>query len=261
MSPDERVLAFEAVENFRDYGGYSGADGQRLRSGRLYRSAHHGRATDADLERMAELRLATIVDLRRRNERERDPCRRHQGFAAQVIDNDLGDEGTAPHLAFLARGELSDDAVVAFMVSEYEHIPFEARHLDLYARYFRVLSESDGPVLIHCAAGKDRTGLLAALTHHVLGVHADEAMEDYLLTNTVSRIPERAPEFARLLRDNYGREFAEASVRRFMGVEPIYLETARRVIAEQYGSMDRYLEAALGVDGTMQARIRERLLA
>lgn len=260
MTPAQRLHAYEAVENFRDYGGYGGAHG-RLATGRLFRSAHHGRATTADLERMAGLKLATIVDLRRRNERERDPCRRHEGFAAEVIDNDLGDVGTAPHLQFLASGELNDDNVQAFMVTEYERIPFEARHLDLYSRYFRALAERGGPVLIHCAAGKDRTGLLAALTHHVAGVHDDDAMEDYLLTNTASRIPERAPEFAAMLRETYGREFAVTSVQQFMGVEPAYLETSRRVIIEQYGSVDAYLDQALGVDAAAQARIREQLIA
>lgn len=260
MTPEQRVHAFEAVDNFRDYGGYSGAHG-RIAPGRLFRSAHHGQATDADLERMAAFGIATLVDLRRRGERERDPGRRHRGFAAEVIDNDLGDEGTAPHLQFLAAGELDDDRVQAFMITEYERLPFEERHLDLYGRYFRALAEREGAVLIHCAAGKDRTGLLAALTHHVAGVHDDDAMEDYLLTNTASRIPERAPEFAELLRQTYGRDFALASVERFMGVEPVYLETARRVIIERYGSVDAYLEQALGVDAAMQERVRERLIA
>ena len=71
-----RHIRLEAVENFRDYGDYPTASGRRLRKGRLYRSASHGRATDADLKVIEGLGLAVIVDLRRPGERERDPARR-----------------------------------------------------------------------------------------------------------------------------------------------------------------------------------------
>lgn len=257
----DRVLALEGVENFRDYGGYAGADSRRLARGRLYRSAHHARATDADLERMAGLKVAVIVDLRRGSERARDPSCRHAAFAGTVIDNDLGDEGTAPHLAFLAAGEMTEAAAFAFMVSEYERLPFEERHLDLFRRYFEALAQAGpGAVLIHCAAGKDRTGLLAALTHHVAGVHPDEAMADYLLTNAASRIDARASKTADALAETFGRRFDEAAVRRFMGVEAEYLHTARRVIDEKYGSMDAYLEQALGLDADRRARVEAHLL-
>ena len=73
MTPDQRLHAYEAVENFRDYGGYVGRHG-RVATGRLYRSAHHGRASEADLQRMAALGIATIVDLRRLNERSASPA-------------------------------------------------------------------------------------------------------------------------------------------------------------------------------------------
>jgi len=116
-------------------------------------------------------------------------------------------------------------------------------------------------VLIHCAAGKDRTGLLAALTHHLAGVHPDEAMADYLLTNEASRIAERAPAIAAGLQANFGRPFAEAAVRRFMGVEPQYLDTARRVMTEHFGSLDGYLVEALGLGDATRERVAAHLLA
>lgn len=259
MSPAERTTAVETIHNLRDFGGYAGAGG-RVKTGRLYRSAHHGGASEADLARLAELGLVTILDLRRRNEREREPSRRHAGFAAKVIDNDLGDEGTAPHLSFLRAGELTDDGVHAFMISEYQRIPFEERHLDLFRRFFAALAEADGPVLIHCAAGKDRTGLLAALTHHALGVSEEDATADFLLTNTAARIPERAPSVAEALRQTYGRDFALGSVERFMGVHADYLNAARRTIADRHGSMDAYLDQAIGVDGAAIDRLRSRLI-
>ena len=80
-----RHIRLEAVENFRDFGDYPTTSGRRLKRGRLYRSASHGRATDADLTTIEALELAVIVDLRRPGERERDPSRRPAGFRGQVI--------------------------------------------------------------------------------------------------------------------------------------------------------------------------------
>src|SRR5580704_12682960 len=92
-----RILDLEGVVNFRDYGDYATAAGARIHPGRLYRSAHHGEATDADLAAIGALGIAVVVDLRRPNERERSPSRRPVGFTGQVIATDIGaDEGDDP---------------------------------------------------------------------------------------------------------------------------------------------------------------------
>ena len=109
---DPRILPLEGVENFRDYGGYA-ARGGRIASGRLFRAAHQARATPADLAVMADLRLATVVDLRRPRERDNDPSLRHEGFAALVIQCDLGDQTEAPHVAFLRDTDLTPESAGA----------------------------------------------------------------------------------------------------------------------------------------------------
>ncbi|HEX6865789.1 MAG TPA: tyrosine-protein phosphatase, partial [Caulobacteraceae bacterium] len=167
-----RILPFEGVENFRDFGGYRAGD-RALKRGLLYRSAHHGAATERDLEAIRDIGLSVIVDLRRPNERERDPCRRWQGFAAAVIENDIGQVHDDPWHLFIANSDLSEESFRRYMVDYYREAPFVERHVDLYARYFQALAKTEGPVLIHCAAGKDRTGILAALTHHLAGVSED----------------------------------------------------------------------------------------
>jgi protein tyrosine/serine phosphatase len=257
----DRVLALEGVENFRDYGDYATAAGRRLHSGRLYRSAHHARATDADLERMGALNHAVIVDLRRPAERVREPSRRPTGWAGRVIENDIGDEeGEAPHVAFLRQSDLSTDAVHSYMFAWYEAAPFEERHIDLFARYFDALAAGEGPVIIHCAAGKDRTGLLAALTHHLAGVSDADVVEDYLLTNNAARIERRAPEVAQRLAEALGRTPSDAAVRAFLGVEADYLQRAFDVIRARYGSLDAYLEQALAVDAAKREAVAAQLL-
>ena len=256
-----RIHRFDALDNFRDYGDYASAAGRRIAGGRLFRSAHHARASDADLARLADLGIAAVVDLRRPGERRDQPSRRPPGFAGLVIESDHDDGREAPHITFLKTADLTVDAGRRFMTETYRELPFEPSHLDLFGRYFRALAEADGPVLIHCAAGKDRTGLLAALTHHLLGVHPDDMIEDYLLTNTAVDLAGRAPGIARQLEAITGRPAAHDAVVAFLGVEPVYLETALAEIVARAGSIDAWLEQALGVDAGLRDRIGERLAA
>ena len=255
-----RILPLEGVLNFRDYGGYPTAGGHVLRRGRLYRSAHHGRATDADLAAMAELELAVIVDLRRPNERRREPSRRPHGFAGQVIESDLGDVDDDPWWSFVRQSDLSEDAFRSYLMDYYRKAPFEPRHIDLYARYFQVLGEAEGAVLIHCAAGKDRTGLLAALTHHLTGVSRADLIADYLLTNEAISFDQRMPLMIQAISEGSGREPSPAAVRVAMGVDEAYLLQALAAIEAAHGDLDAYLETVLGVDADLRARITTRLV-
>ena len=257
-----RHIRLEAVENFRDYGDYATAAGKRLKPGQLYRSASHGRATDADLAVIDGLKLAVIVDLRRPGERERDPSRRAAGFKGQVIENGEGEAaGDDPWWNFVRSCDLSEEAFRGYLLNYYREAPFVARHVDLFARYFQALAEAEGPVLIHCAAGKDRTGVLAALTHHVAGVHADDIVEDYKLTNNPERIAARAPMVAQVIATETGRTPTDAAIRAAIGVEAEYLAEAFRAIDAKHGSADAYLERVLGVDGALKAKLEARLLS
>ncbi|HEV2081751.1 MAG TPA: tyrosine-protein phosphatase [Brevundimonas sp.] len=256
-----RLLSFDAIDNFRDYGDYATAAGRRIRAGRLYRSAHHARASDADLDRLADLGLGAVVDLRRPSERLRQPSRRPATASCAVVESHHDDGGEAPHITFLRTSDLSEASGRDFMHQAYRRLPYETPHLDLFARYFRALGEAEGPVLIHCAAGKDRTGLLAALTHHLLGVSRDDMIEDYLLTNTAVDLEARAPDIARQLHAMTGRTASHAAVVAFMGVSPDFLDVAFRTIEARDGSLDAYLERALGVDAALRDRIGERLAA
>lgn len=254
-----RKIPFEAIENFRDFGDYAAGD-RRLKRGLLYRAANQSEATEADLEAMRALGLTVIVDLRRPNERERSPSRRWQDFAATVIENDLGHEDEDPWHTFIKGSDLSSEAFTQYMIDYYREAPFVDRHVDLYSRYFAALAETDGPVLIHCAAGKDRTGILAALTHHLAGVSEEDIVADFLLTNDPLRFERRAPQFASHIEEMTGRRPTIEAMHTAMGVEAVYLETAFAAIHEKHGALDAYLEDVLGVDADRRAAIHDRLL-
>lgn len=260
MSHFERLWTLDGVENFRDYGGYRTNSGRRVRPGRLFRSAHHAMATDGDLQRIDGLGLQVMVDLRRPSERQRNPNRQSPGFAGRLIENDEGDKALDDFHSHMLTSDQSVESMHQFMRDYYRHAPFEPRHVHLYSRYFAALAEADGPVLIHCAAGKDRTGLLAALTHRLLGVGEDDAIADYLLTNDHARFERRAPLFAAWVEDLTGRTPSREAVFAGMGVEAEYLHIAFDAIEARYGSVEGYLELALGVDAARKARIEDRLL-
>ncbi|WP_439816401.1 tyrosine-protein phosphatase [Zavarzinia sp. CC-PAN008] len=261
VQSDARIRYLEGINNFRDFGDYATAAGRRIKPGVLFRSAHHALATDADLDHLHGLGITTVVDLRRQAERTREPSRRHQAWAGTVLENQDQDTAEAPHVAVLMAADLSVASVQRFLVRYYTHAPFNEHHLDVFRRYFAVLADAPGPVLLHCAAGKDRTGIICALTHHVLGAHDDDIMADYLLTNVASRMDERLPTARQYMAEMKGSIPPEDVVRSFMGVEAQYLDTAFAKIRERHGSIDRYLEDALGVTPAMQDRIRDHLLA
>jgi len=258
MTPEDRILPLEGVENFRDYGGYAVPGGLRVVRGRLWRSAHHGAATDDDLARIAGLGLTAVVDLRRPTERANQPSRRPDGFAGRVIDCDAGDQAEPPHVAFLRETDLSAESARAFFLDYYRKAPFEPRHLELFGRYFEAL-DMGRPVLIHCTAGKDRTGLLAALTHHLLGVDEADLLADFELTNRAARIETRLPQVTEAMTESLGRRPSETAVRAFLGVDRTYLAEAFGAIRREAGSVEAYL-AGLGLDGARVEHLRRTWL-
>jgi protein tyrosine/serine phosphatase len=255
-----RILPLEGVMNFRDYGDYATAAGARIHPGRLYRSAHHGRATDADLAVLAGLGIAVVVDLRRPNERMREPSRRPAGFSGRVIETEVGDPNEDPWWDFVRNSDLSEAAFHDYLLGYYRAAPSDPRLVELYSRYFAALGEAEGPVLIHCAAGKDRTGILAALTHHLIGVHPDDIIADYLLTNEAIGFEQRLPLMMQAIAEGTGREPTPAAVKVAMGVDAAFLAAAIATIEAEHGGVDAYLKDALGVDEALRAKVEERLV-
>ncbi len=236
-------LAFTGIENFRDFGGFAGRHGA-VRTGLLFRSGHHALASDEDLARLASLNLATIIDLRRPAERAAQPSRRAPDFRGLVFASDEG-PADGPHVAFLAAGDLSDAAIERFLIDYYRDAPFEPVHRELFGRAFTALS--DGPLLIHCMQGKDRTGLLAALIQLALGADDATVMAEFLRTNDIMLTEARIARASAGLAAMTGKPPSMAALRGLLGVDARHLETALAAIRAQPGGMEAYL-AGLGGD-------------
>ena len=208
--PDLQPHALTGVENFRDFGGAPSIFGGRVRMGRLFRSAHLAGASEPDIAELERLGVRTVVDLRRPTERRSQPSR-WTGFSGRLISTDEGDRAEGPHIEFLRQGDLSDAGVEAYLSDYYRRALFEPRHLAMFTGAFAALDEGDGALLIHCTAGKDRTGLLAALVQRALGVEWREIAADFLETNAVMMTPARRTRVAASLAPLVGASPARPS--------------------------------------------------
>lgn len=256
----DRVMPFTGIHNFRDYGGYRGANGPIV-CGVLFRSGQHIEATADDLVRVDEIGLGTVIDLRGESERRRYPCARGPAFSAQVLfaDGETAGAGGAAHAVAAREVRTVDDAVAA-MIDLYTFMPERPNLQSVFRHYFASLAGRDGANLVHCFAGKDRTGLAVALLHRLLGVHDDDMMADYLLTNTAGNSAARIAAGAESIRRTRP-DASDAAVEALMSVNPAFLDAAFATIAREWGDARSYAREVLAVDDAMLETIRKRLTA
>lgn len=254
---NDRVLPLSGVHNFRRFGGYTGLDGRKV-SDRLFRSGQFSRATPEDRERLDALGVAVVADLRRPSERTAEPSFWPDVDGVHVIESDFGGPAEAPHLRFLREEELTFDSIRAFMTETYKRLPFDEGNQYVFREGIKALAngaDEDGFV-VHCAAGKDRTGIFCALVLWELGVDHDTVVEDYLMTNTAVDFDLIASVMRERLHKKYQREFGDAELKAFLGVDGGYLDAAMAVM----GNPDRYLRETLGLEEAVLERLRARLL-
>ena len=256
----EPFIPTEGIHNFRDFGGWHTKDGASVKTGLLWRSGQHVDASDADLAAMDALDIRTVIDLRGQSERERNPCRRPAGWDGEVVAYEGETTSSPPHM------NVDPDTTTAEFARErmmgvYTRMPRNPAMTDMFSRYFKVLDSREGGSLVHCFAGKDRTGVAAMLVLHVLGVHRDEQMAEFLRTNEAPTLKVLASQSVPGIEQRLGRKLDDASIKALLEVQEDYLATFWRIVAEDHGSLDGYLENALGVDEVLKERLRNRFLA
>lgn len=248
------LLPLDGGFNLRDMGGYATADGRSVRRGLLFRSGVMSMLTEADEAHLAGLGFATVCDLRRPGERRRDPTRWCEPAGVLYWSRDY-EEATGV-LGALLGGEVADAAQMRTkMLDLYREMLVD--HAPSYRFLFERLAGGHVPLLFNCSAGKDRTGVAAALILSVLGVPRDTIVEDYLLTNSYA-------DFSRLIGAGRGGSDTFAAVdpevvRPLLAADADYLATAFDSLDRDHGGIDAYL-ASIGVDAPAKARLRELLL-
>jgi protein-tyrosine phosphatase len=247
MHPDhtDRAIPLDGATNFRDLGGLQGEGQQRLRRGQVYRSDHLARLSAPDHQRLHLLGVSHCVDLRGTAERAATP-----DHLPGVNIEHLGIEPTvAQALKRLQASGVVPGRAEAEALMHDAYRAFVRLHGPVFGRLLQRIAALETPLVFHCTAGKDRTGVAAALLLGVLGVHRDDVMQDYLLTNHFYR------------RDHRLLEDVPAAVLDVLwAVQPAFLATAWHCIDEEFGGLSRYLKGPAGMSEQQLQRLQTRLL-
>jgi protein-tyrosine phosphatase len=253
--PETRIIPLQGGINFRDLGGYAAAVGRRVRRHRLFRSGTTHSLSEVDRGRLAGLGIRAVVDLRSNWERQEHPhglsgCAgvRYTAYDHERAGGDLMRMLEDPHL----RAMHLRDA----MIEHYRQLPYEFR--DIYQQLFRSVAAGPLPLVFNCAAGKDRTGVAAALLLGALGVVWEDIMVDYLLTERF------VPDIMRTFRSSRAGKMLSRwdtrAVAPLFGVDRAYLDAMREAIVARNGSIENYLLSELSLESDVLEALRRRLL-
>lgn len=249
-----RLLPLQAGFNLRDFGGYPTGDGRAVKRGMLYRSGTMTLLTEADEDHLRALGIRSICDFRRSNERNAEPTRWHEPAGVSYWSRDYVENSGVLSEVLKDTGATPDKMRQA-MIHLYREIP--ADHAPSYSAMFAQLARGDAPLLINCAAGKDRTGVGAALILTMLGVPRALIDEDYLLTNDHADWPmlfgRRNTKVARFARS------APDVIAPLLAADTAYLDAFFDELDLRHDGVDGYL-ASIGVDSEAKRVIRALLL-
>lgn len=240
-----RHLNLAGASNFRDLGGYPGTGGRTVRWRQIFRSNHLGHLTEADVEVLRPLGLKSAFDFRGTEERVAATC-----GLAEIAVHSLPIEPTvvAALRARFAEG-LALSSIDALDVMRDSYRNYVRYNTPSFRALFAHLLEDRAPLVIHCTAGKDRTGFACALILHALGVADEVIAEDYLLTNRFYR---RDPGASSDLPDD---------VKQVLGsVEGSFLAAAFEAISADYGDLEGYFGDGLRLGAGERVALQARYL-
>lgn len=258
-----RHIPLSGQPNFRDLGGYQTADGRHVKWGVVYRSGELSQLSEADVGKLGELGIKSVVDLRSPQEvSARGASRTPRGTRLLPLP--------------IASSDVFAKLIPMFLEGDFSQVP-----PDLLARVNRLLvsdfseqfggllraigDPSNRPLVFHCTQGKDRAGFGAAMVLSALGVPWDTVVEDYLLSNRFRE--EENEKMLGMIRSfvasRAGTEGAEIDISRLTGllyVEEASLAAARAEITERHGSVEAFLVDGLGCARDELERLRNELL-
>lgn len=251
-----RILTVDGAINFRDLGGYKTADGRRMRTGLIYRSGALSGLSPAGLEQLGKLGIKLVCDLRSNEEKVDAPDKLPADPTPEYL-----------HLPLLAADNRRERISALF----FNRSKFASMMPDMYTRIIidgnahlygdilrRIANPDNLPTIIHCTAGKDRTGVAAMLILSLLGVPEDVILADYSLSNIYYN---SFIEFGQHAIKSIGWTGLTAEdIQPLFISNPSTLKAAIDHIHRKYGSVENYLRSAAGVNNELQAKIKTNLL-
>ena len=246
-----RGIALQGAVNFRDLGGYRAKDGRQVKWGKIYRSADVSKLTDEDLTTLSELNIKMFCDLRGPAEIEAAPDRLPTG--TEWINLPAGSEqtGTANSFMKYMKNPASADSMMMAFYTKNDH--YKSKYKPMFDQLLTL--ETDKALMFHCSAGKDRTGVGAALILYALGVSESDIYQDYEATNEYRKGANEA--FIKKFTD---QGISEKAALAMMSANPKYLKASFESLNKKYGSVDIFLEQEMGLTADKKALLQAKLL-
>jgi protein-tyrosine phosphatase len=244
----KRVLHTQGAINFRDVGGYKTTDGHEVKMDKVFRSAEISHLTDADMELLAANHINTIVDFR--SDEEVSKAKDRLPINADYIQLPAGSEQTNKMMKAMATATSGDSMMIAFY-SRTDHL--SAKYKPFFQKLLNLPDTS--ALMFHCTAGKDRTGIGAALFLYSLGVSQATIMNDYLASNIYRK--DANEQMVKMMVQMHMNEQVAKDV---AAVKPEYLQATFDAINKNYGSMDNFLQKELCIGKKEKEELREKYL-
>lgn len=253
-----RVVPLEGGVNFRDLGGYETTDGRRVKWRRIFRCGHLGDLTEGDLAALAHLKVTQVHDFRRRDEQQRTPSQPLRALVNDDYEMYIGSMST--FWDYLRNEKLDAQSAHQLVVDSYRGCVDEvAPH---YRRLFdSLLTNSDNATLFHCSAGKDRTGIAAALILSALGVSREEIIGDYLLTLECFNVEQLLQTVEDRLREAGVNHWKREWLIPYCSVHRDNIDAFFAGVDALYGSVDQYLQRAVGLTAERRRTLQAAYLA
>jgi protein-tyrosine phosphatase len=244
-----RAIPLENASNLRDLGGWPTRDGRVVRSGLVYRAPALVALSAADIQSIAALGIRTTCDFRGVKESALNPVVLDGATVRLLpIEPSVGAGLRDILRTGQATGHVSPEEMLKLLREAY--VAYALASSTRYRDVFGLLADDGNlPLLMHCSAGKDRTGFGAALLLTALGVAWPHVMQDYLATNILWK------------REIAGFFDLPAPLKdTLLSVHEPLLVAAFDAVRQEYGSVDAYLEQAIGLTPAARARLADRLL-
>jgi len=254
-----RHIYFKNVLNFRDIGGLKNTEGKTVKWGKIYRSDNLSRLRSYEFKKFNDLGIKTVFDLRTPQEiegkKDHLPVEVTYVHAPSVLDH--GDL-LANLRGRVLRGEISDEESVQFMADFYRGIV--ADNVPALKELLQaILIKANEPVLYHCSAGKDRTGITTALILSILKVDRETIMNEYLLSDYYRREKVEGTLTKAKLAKVVKPRLAVGVIQNFLSVDERYLNEAFNYIDNNYGGIDAFIKNQLGISDNQRLEIIKKL--
>jgi len=256
ITAGERRIHLDGTPNLRDLGGYLTADGRRTRWGCLFRSSQLSDLSETDLQRLQDLRLDLVFDLRRELEQEAHPAMLPTVNQPRLVSLPIAPGNQQNLMQSAWEGPRTRQAMEDFMIEVNTRLA-DSQTEKFAAMFASILDTPTANLLVNCAAGKDRTGFAVALILSALGVGESIIFRDYLLSARYF-LPETQLE---RVRQKYQMQDMENEVLLpMLQVQSVYLRAALDTVRQQHANVETYLEKELGVGSSERAELARRYL-